>query len=490
MKCKFCQAEMPDDAPFCPYCGKDNREENPQELLQEVEQALEQEGEAVVILEDSQQEQETVSDMQEALASPQLKRMKRIAVISGCVAVLAILGTVLFFGVRGSGNGTGDGWDVASWFAWLKPRQDTLLGNESYSVSDSKAWNKRNDVVATMNGAQLTNSQLQVYYWMQVIDFINEYGYYLGYIGFDYTKPLDEQQSFMEEQTWQQYFLSNALEMWQSNQAFAELAKKNGFQLDEAERKQLDEAVANMTEAAKKNGFEDATAMLQSEMGAGCTIDDYIAYMEASALGSKYFEKLYQDIQPTDAQIEAYFTENEADFKEDGIAKDSGKYYTIRHIQFKLSGGTKDADGNVTYSEKEWNECLAKAQAVMDLWQAGKKDEDGFAALVKENTDDANTKENGGKYAGFTKGDTTKVFGEAFDNWCADENRKSGDCELVKTENGYHLMFFVESQDIWYAEAKNALVGQLGADLVEDALKQYPIEVDYKKIVLGVVELG
>ncbi len=493
MNCKYCQAEMPEDAPFCPYCGKDNREEafEPALKVEAVEEILEQTGEAVVVVENEEPEQETVSELEEAMASPQLKKMKRIAVLSGCIAVLAILATVLFFGIRGSGDGTNDGWDVASWFAWMKPRQDSLLGNDSYSVSDRKAWNKRNDVVATMPGAQLTNGQLQIYYWMQVIDFVNNYSYYLSYFGMDYKQPLDEQKSMMEDgSTWQQYFLSSALEMWQSNQAFAQLAAEANFQLDEEYQAYLDGMEASLNESAKKNGFEDATAMLQEEMGPGCTVEDYLAYVKASALGSEYFGTLYDAIDPTAAQIEAFFTEKEAEFKQEEITKDSGKYYTIRHIQFKLTGGTKDAEGNTVYTEEEWKTCLDKAQKVMDTWTAGEKTEDSFAALVKENTEDTNTQENGGKLAGFAKGDLSKVYGESMDSWVTEESRKAGDCELVKTESGYHMVFFVESEDIWYTEARQGLISQLSSELVADTLEKYPVDIDYKKIVLGVVEFG
>ncbi len=486
MKCKFCQAEMPEDAPFCPYCGKDNRED----LAEAVEEAVELEGQATVVVADQEPQEEAVSEVEEVIESPQVKRMKGFAILSGCLAVLALLGTVLFFGIRGSGEGKNDGWDVASWFAWMKPRQDTLLGNDSYTVSDRKAAQKRQEVVATMEGAQLTNGQLQIYYWIQVIEFIEEYGYYLSYVGMDYTKPLDEQQSMEEGMTWQQYFLESALDMWRSNQALALMAKENNFKLDEEYQEYLDGLEKTMDETAQKQGFADANAMLQEEMGAGCTMEDYMSYMNIYYNGYMYFGELYDALDPTEAEIEQFFTDNEKTFADQNITKDSGKYYTIRHIQINVEGGTKDSEGNTIYTDDEWAACKAEAQKVMDQWLTGEKTQDSFIALVKDNTDDSNTKENGGKYSGFAKGDMTKVYGDKMEAWCTADTRKGGDCELVQSSKGYHLVFFVESEDIWYAEAEAGLLSELGSKLVADSLEKHPIEVDYTKIVLGNVDLA
>ncbi len=494
MKCKFCQAEMPDDAPFCPYCGKNNAEEVQEveaveELAETVEEVLEEEGEAVVTVETDAPETEEPIEEEETV-SPKLKRMKLFAALSGCLAVLAVLGTVLFFGIKGSFSEDGKGWDVASWFAWMKPRENSLTGNESYTVSDKKAAKKRGDVVATVPGGELTNGELQVYYWMQVIEFINEYGYYLSYVGLDYTQPLDEQASMESGQTWQQYFLQGALEMWQSNKALALMAQEAGFELDAEYREYLDGLQATMDSTAQQNGFADADAMLKEELGAGCTMEDYQAYMETYYTAYLYYGELYDALNPTDADIEKFFEDNQTTFEEQGITKESGKYYTIRHIQINVEGGIEDEEGNITYTDEDWMHCKNEAQKILDTWLAGEMTEESFTELVADNSDDSNSKDYGGEYSGFTKGDLTSTYGENLDNWCADESRQTGDCELVQSTKGYHLIFFVSSEDIWYAEAEAGLMDELGGNLVKEALESHPMEIDYTKIILGEVELG
>ncbi len=490
---------MPDDGVFCPYCGRNNQEEPVVESIEDVaaavEKAMETDGEAVVVVPEEAQEQSAEGSVEseilkestpeeEAQSSAQIKKMKRTAIISGCIAALAVLATVLFFGI------TKGGWDVGSWFDWLKPRENNIYYKDSYSVSDRKAFKKREEVVAAMGDSQLTNGQLQIYYWMQVYDFIEQNGYYLSYMGFDLQKPLDEQQSYDKKSTWQQYLLKSSLQMWQSNQAFAMLAEENGYQLDAEYQKKLDNLLTDMEEEAKKKGFESVNAMLQKEMGPGCTQEDYLAYMETYYKGYTYFGKLYKDINPTEAEVDAYFKEHQTDFLNKGIAKGSGNYYDVRHIMIAAEGGKKDDKDNVIYSEEEWAECLKKAEKVLEEWKSGKLTEEAFGALAEKHSDDKNTKNKGGLLLNLKKEDTKTLFGEAGETWCADENRKAGDYELVKGKNGYHIIYFVESEAIWYAHARSSLVSELGQKLVQETIDKYDITIDYKKIVLGVVPLG
>ena len=110
-----------------------------------------------------------------------------------------------------------------------------------------------------------------------------------------------------------------------------------------------------------------------------------------------------------------------------------------------------------------------KAEKLLKDWKAGKADEDSFAALVKDNSEDTGSVNNGGLYEKFAQGDMV----EEFDKWCFDENRKKGDTDLVETEYGMHIMYFVsadgdyvqhvqlndmrtEDYNNWYTEACKA----------------------------------
>ena len=83
---------------------------------------------------------------------------------------------------------------------------------------------------------------------------------------------------------------------------------------------------------------------------------------------------------------------------------------------------------------------------------AGEKTEDAFAALaVKYSEDNA---EAGGLYTEVCKHE----MDEAFEDWCFEAGRKPGDIGIVKTEYGYHIMYFVaENREAWHVQADKKL---------------------------------
>jgi parvulin-like peptidyl-prolyl isomerase len=115
----------------------------------------------------------------------------------------------------------------------------------------------------------------------------------------------------------------------------------------------------------------------------------------------------------------------------------------VRHILAKFEGGTTDSTtGVTTYSTEEKAAALKEITTVQEQWLANGGNEDAFTALVKDNSDDTGSKENGGLYENIYPGQMV----EAFNNWCFAE-RKAGDYEIVETEYGYHLIFFVGEAD-------------------------------------------
>ncbi len=483
MKCKYCDAELAQWGGFCPVCGKDNRMDD---TLPE-EQVLEPETEEMQEIET----EELAGQIEETdEPSPTLKKSKRIAAMSGCIALLAVLATVLFFGIRG-------GWEVDGLFDWLKPRPNTVLNKDSYTVSDKKAVSKADVVVATMGDLELTNAQLQIYYWSEVYSFLSENSDYLSYIGLDPSTPFSDQVCYFDQtMNWEQYFLDSALQVWRSNQALAEVAKKNGFQLPEDAQKELDNMEKDLTERAQKGGYESLEAMVQESFGPGVTFSDYKVYMEVYYLGYSYFEECYKAAEPTLEQLEAYYTANEQALIAEGIEKDGSYTVDVRHILVMIDNIAKEMDKEKAadedkeeeekYTELHWEACLAAAQKIYDEWQAGDKTEEHFGELANKHSHDKGGQvTDGGIYTFVKKGQMV----EAFDAWCFDAARKPGDTGLVKTEYGYHVMYFVGSEETWLTKTRSHYMSSESNKIVSDALDQNPVEINYKKIVLGEIEL-
>ena len=446
MFCKFCGAELPESETLCAACGK-------------VTAAQEEAPEKEESVEPVQDEKKKRSPWKIGIA------------IGAAVVLLAALVAVIVAGTRGG----------------FAPRENNIQYRDNYTVEDSKAAAKADEVIATVGDKSLTNGQLQVYYWMQVYDFLNYYGSYASMYGLDYTKPLNEQYYSEEDgTTWQQYFLRNAIEGWQNYAVLCILGEKAGFELDEEYTKFFEELPDTLQAAATENGFESVNDMFRADMGPGCDVDDYIEYMNLYYYGYLYFGDVYDSVIPTTAEIEAYYTENQEALEADGYGKDDGNSVDVRHILICVEGGTKDEDGNVTYSDDEWEACRAEAQALLDQWKSGEATEDSFAALANEKSEDTGSNTNGGLYQGVT---STTNFVEPFLNWCMDENRQVGDTDLVQSSYGYHIMYFSASEELWVSKCRDSIISAHCTKMLEDGIAEYPIEVDYKAIVLGNVDL-
>lgn len=472
MKCKYCGQEMAEWGGFCPVCGKNSAAEEAEHNCLDMENA---EPEELLTPEDIQEETEV---------SPKLKKMKRNMAMAGCFALLAVLATVLFFGIRGESD----------LFSWLKPRENNIFCKDSYTVTDKKVERKKDVVVATLGDAELTNAQLQIYYWFGVQDFLSSNYYYLSYMGFDYTLPLDEQPCYFDKtMTWQQYFLQTALESWQSSMSFVRLAKENNFQMPEEYRKELDNMEKDLTETAKRNNFASVDELIQQSFGASCTLQDYLEYMENYYLGYLYFAELYEAIDPSVEELNAYFEANKEALEREGVKKDGSYTIDVRHILVKIDNivaemekDSKAGESAGKYTEEHWNACQTAAQKIYDEFLAGDKSEELFGELANKYSHDQGGKvTNGGIYTFVKKGQMVAEF----DAWCFAEGRKPGDTGLVKTQYGYHVMYFVGSEETWITGTRNAYIAEESDRIVKDALDDYELEVNYKKIVIGNVTL-
>lgn len=466
MKCKYCEALLEEGSMICPACGKDNAEDVEEILEETIEQVEETAEEA------AEQVEETAAESAEEAAQkkPSVKKGKIAAAVAAAVALLAVLGAFLWYGINGS----------------FLPKENDLFYKESYSVEAEVAQQKSDEVVATVGGETLTNAELQIYYWMKFYDFLSGYGGYASYMGLDYTQQLDIQ--YVEQGiTWQHYFLEQALGEWHQYQAICLEGQAAGYVMSEEMRTQIDGLPATMEQTALENGYENAEQMLQEEMGPGATMDAYMDYLETYYYGSEYFDSLYREMVLTVDDVEAYYEANKEKYVAQGLTQDA-KLVDVRHILLSVEGGTTDATGVTTYTDEDWENCRVAAQAILDEWLAGEATEDSFAALANTHSTDPGSNTNGGLYTGVKQGQMV----ETFDAWCFDESRQVGDYGLVKTNYGYHIMYFVGSaaSDEWLMKAHSDLMTEQVDARVEEIVSKYPMETDFKKIVLGILDFS
>ena len=122
--------------------------------------------------------------------------------------------------------------------------------------------------------------------------------------------------------------------------------------------------------------------------------------------------------------------------------------YTTANVREIYIGVTADLDENgdgtpETVSEDLWASAETQANDLMAQWQAGDQSEDSFALLATTNSADMNTAMNGGLMENVAHYELM----DPLHDWVYAEDRKAGDCEIVKLdmgfEDGYYLMYYV-----------------------------------------------
>ena len=123
----------------------------------------------------------------------------------------------------------------------------------------------------------------------------------------------------------------------------------------------------------------------------------------------------------------------------------------VRHILIQPTHAADEAedahaDGE-TYSAEELAAAKKSAEDILAQWKSGEATEDSFATLANENSADGDGT-TGGLYENVYPGQMVA----AFNDWCFDSSRKSGDTGIVETSYGFHVMYFVGNTDLTYRD--------------------------------------
>lgn len=395
-------------------------------------------------------------------------RTVKIVVISVAATLLVVaLAIALTVGVLAGAN-------MLDWEKWFA--KEPFISETEAPTMETEPADDGAVVLGTLGEQKLTNADLQVYYTFNLVNLQqSEYAYFLYmYYGIDLTQPLDT--LVYDEatgQTWKDLVTENAIATWHEINAMNLQAREEGFTLNAEQQQYLDTLDTQLEEMAKSAGYDSVEAMVKADFGSTATVEALKNFMVNEYFYSCYYASLQEKFTPTQEQIDTYFTENEALLAQEGVTKETYNV-DIRHILIEPEGGTLSEDGQTTvYSDEEWEACRKKAQEVLDTWKAGEATEDSFAALAKEYSADGNASQ-GGIYKGVAPGDMV----ETFDAWIFDESREFGNSGLVKTQFGYHVMFFVGKTYIWSDHCAKIMLSDSLQYAIDSAKEKYPVEID------------
>lgn len=116
----------------------------------------------------------------------------------------------------------------------------------------------------------------------------------------------------------------------------------------------------------------------------------------------------------------------------------------VRHVLVAPADSASDA---------AWQEALVLAEKYETEWKELGGSEENFAEIAAKYSVDSSAS-NGGLYENIFKGQMVTEF----EDWCFDSARKTGDSEIIKTQFGYHIMYFSGVAEDYYTFAVSSAV--------------------------------
>ena len=470
LDCKACGAQLDQEMELCPKCGMKIEKEE-----QDLQEDVVQEEQDMLLSEEELEEDFEEENEEQASTKKGIKVVKIAMAFIAVAALLCMLVAVIFYDVLIPGH----------WFSTLPGtipqdgNKDNVTCQGTYTDSVVSLKWKKDTVVAKIGDMTLTNGQLQIFYDMVKSSFVQN-NTNLSSMNLNLSQPLDRQTCGLDGSlTWQQYFLRKALDEWTLYAVLGQLATEEGYELTAEDQETLNELYNQFYKSYVTTGkYPSVDAVIQERAGLGCDFSDYLAFNRCQMLASLYYNKLIGEYVVTEEQIDAYFQEYQELLEQNNIKKDDGNYLVdVRHILITVQQATSKEEH---IEEHDWERTREMAQGILDEWLAGEATEESFAKLVQKYSSDPGSYNNGGLYAGVQKGEMV----DAFDDWCFDENRKIGDYGLVRTDYGYHIMYFSGTEEYWHTVCRED-VPYWQTDLMLNAkMEDFTVELYFQKMSL------
>ena len=492
-KCNHCGAELQDELLICPDCGAELTQEAP-----ELEPAPELESAAEAPVEET--DEEIVLTEKENSETPEKKKKPLGLIIGLIVAALLLVAAIVIKSQYDSGKKALEqaaaevgahhinAYGYGSYSIHYTTNED---GTVSYSYMDAngktvtlkqKEIDKLMDqVVATCGEMVMTNRQLPFYYSQHFASFYSSYGSLLGSF-MNTAQGMDEQISIDGTQTWQRGFLQGGAELFQLTAAKYLAAVEADYTLTAEEQATIDAAV-DVAALASQYGFTDPQAFAEAYMGPGCSAEDYAEYMRISYVGDFYLRHLMNTMEVTEEQAEAFYDANVDDIvSRYNVEKVEKPMVDVRHILIEPAFEQDPVTGLTKASDEAWAAAEAEANRIYEEWIADGASEEAFIQLVTTYSTDTGSNTNGGLYEDVYPG----LMVLPFNDWCFADGRAYGDHGVVKTNYGYHIMFYVEAGDqiYWRELAENLYKSDAVTRMTQDLVTEYGSEIHLENAIL------
>jgi len=274
-------------------------------------------------------------------------------------------------------------------------------------------------VAADAKGHDLSPAMVNYFYRGAYSQMASEVGEELmGYM-LDTSLPLDEQECALDGYTtWSDYFMANGLQTASNYYSICDEAKANGYELSEDYVEYIDSTIEDLSLYALYNGMSDGNAFLAYQYGAGCNEKNYREYLEVVLTAQGYSEQIRSELNYTQDEIDAYYTENAQNFDA---------------VNFHAYSVETNEDRSI-----EDCEALAKEMA-----EASKGNLDKFFELTVANASPDDVDLYNDNTVTLHEGLIYSSCSVDYRDWLFDEGRQSGDTTYIVSGEGEDAVCYV-----------------------------------------------
>lgn len=310
-------------------------------------------------------------------------------------------------------------------------------------------YQDKHGTYVTVGEHEVQRAEYEYYYYSSINSLYSYYGNYLSYMGLDLSQPLD-QQTYMDDMTWKDYFDQQAVEQLKQVYALTEEAEAAGFEYDAAA--DVDAAVESLETSA---GDADMTVSeyVKASYGSLATLDNVKSFVEKSSIATAYYNSVEDATEVTSDEVNAYYDENKDNY-------DSVDYLICKIEADMPEEETEAAETDAVETEIAESETLSEeeqaakeaeeeavkaaameeAKAKADEMLTQVTDESSFSPLYADYATD-NTVE-----SEKTNVKKSAVSPTAVAEWLFDNARQAGDKTVIEdsTNNAYYVVYFKE----------------------------------------------
>ena len=236
------------------------------------------------------------------------------------------------------------------------------------------------------------------------------------------NKPLDEQIYDKETgETWADKFVATAIENAKHTYVLCALAEKAGFELPEEKVSNIDVQISNLKFWSTYYGYSSISKYLGASYCYGANEDNYRRYLEMNALADAYYDHYASELK--------YDNNTIRDYEKDKYINYTSFSYGSVYLSYTyfLGEGTKDENGNVTYTDDERDAARAAAKSVAESLLTAKTYEELDAAVkaLAINKDKTNASATNSKNTLYT------AIPAIMQEWVTSADRKEGDNTVI-----------------------------------------------------------